>query len=236
MLQSFNIDDIAVEETMLKALIFDFDGLIIDTETPDYQAWSEIYISYGATLSRAKWMSHVGAWGTFNPYAYLEEQVGRELDRVKIREKRRARYEELVANQPILPGVVDMLTSAKAKGLKLGVASNSFNKWVVRHLKNRDLYHYFDTVMTLDQITIGKPEPKMYLTALHWLGVMANEAIAFEDSPTGAMGAKRAGIYTIVIPNNMTRGENFSHVDRVITSMTDLNLDTLCEEFDNVST
>lgn len=212
---------------MLKALIFDFDGLIIDTETPDYQSWAEVYQEHGATLTREKWVSHVGAWGRFNPYQYLEEQIGREVDRSALRDKRRQRYEDLVAKQPILPGVIDLLNDAKARDLKLGVASNSFGKWVIRHLKHRHLFHYFDTVVTLDQITIGKPEPKMYLTALSLLGVTAQEAVALEDSPSGAMGAKRAGIYTIAIPNEMTREENFSHVDRVVESMTDIGLDAL---------
>ncbi len=212
---------------MLKALLFDFDGLIIDTETPDYQSWAEIYTDYGATLTREKWSSHVGSWGTFNPYQYLEDQIGRQVDRVAIRAKRRQRYDDLVDEQPILPGVLEMITQAKAHSLKLAVASNSFDKWVVRHLKDRGLYDYFDTVVSLDQITIGKPEPKMYLTTLAWLGIQADEAIAFEDSPTGAMGAKRAHIYTIAIPNDMTRHANFSHCDQVIESMADLNLEQL---------
>lgn len=216
---------------MLKALIFDFDGLIIDTETPDYQSWADVYLQHGATLAREKWMSHVGAWGGFNPYEYLEEQIGREVDRKALREDRHQRYEELVAQQPILPGVLDMLNNATAKNLKIGLASNSFSKWAERHLKERNLHHYFDAIVTLDQITIGKPEPKMYQTALSLLDVTADEAIAFEDSPTGAMGAKRAGIYTIAIPNDMTRNENFSHVDHVANSMADLDLETLCIEF-----
>jgi len=215
---------------MLKALIFDFDGLIIDTETPDYQAWVEVYANYGATLPREKWMSNVGGVGRFNPYEYLEQQTGATIDRRALSEKRHERYEDLVATQPILPGVLEMLETAKAEGLKLGVASNSFGKWVVRHLKARQLFDYFDKVVTLDEITIGKPEPKMYLMALHWLGVTAPEAVAFEDSPSGAMGAKRAGIYTIAIPNEMTRNENFSHVDRVVASLADVTLAELQAE------
>ena len=100
---------------MIKALVFDFDGLILDTETPDYQSWSEIYEEYEVTLPLEKWASHIGSWGTFNPYQYLEDQIGRELNRVQLRTKRRQRYRGLCELQPLLPGVLDMIRQAKVR-------------------------------------------------------------------------------------------------------------------------
>lgn len=212
---------------MIKALLFDFDGLIIDTETPDYQTWAEIYTDHGAILTLDKWSSHVGSTGRFNPYSYLEEQIGRDVDRRVLHDRRVKRYQELCEAKPILPGVVDMIQQAKARNLKLAVVSNSFGRWVNPHLKRLNLFDQFDVVICLDQITIGKPEPKMYLTTLNLLGVQPREAIAFEDSPPGAMGAKRAGIYTIAIPNDMTRHMNFSHCDRIVESMASLTMDKM---------
>jgi len=214
---------------MIKALIFDFDGLIIDTETPDFQTWAEIYAEHGATLSQEKWMLNVGTGGFFNPYQHLEEQIGHEVDRTSLRDQRVKRYRELCEQQPILPGVVEMIQEAKVRDLKLAVASNSFGKWVNGHLKRLDLFDNFDEVICLDQITIGKPEPKMHLTTLSLLGVKAHEAIVFEDSPAGAMGAKRAGIYTIAIPNGITQQMDFSHCDRVVESMASLDMDKMLQ-------
>lgn len=223
---------------MIKALIFDFDGLIIDTETPDYQSWAEVYGEHGLILPRDLWTTLIGGHGNFNPYEYLENQIGHEVNRVELREKRQARYKLLAEQKPILPGVQRMLLTAKRRGMKLGVASNSFGKWVNGHLKRLGLSQFFDVVVTLDMITIGKPEPKMYLSTLLMMDVLPHEAIAFEDSPAGAMGAKRAGIFTVAIPNEMTKDLDFSHCDRVVSSMGLLDLDSLIEqvgkEVDNV--
>jgi HAD superfamily hydrolase (TIGR01509 family) len=220
---------------MIKALIFDFDGLIIDSETPDYLSWVEIYDQFKAELSREKWSSLVGGWGTFDPYQYLEDQIEQELDRGELRTRRRKRYRELCEQKPILPGVAQMIQQAKARTLKLAVASNSIGEWVNSHLKRLELYDYFDVVVTRDQVSIGKPNPEMYLKALDLLGITANEAIAFEDSRTGSMGAKRAGIYTIAIPNEMTRNLDFSHCDHVVASMQLLNIDDMIQRANSQS-
>lgn len=214
---------------MIKALLFDFDGLIIDTETPDFQSWVEVYEAHNATLTLDKWSSHVGGIGRFNPYQYLEDQIGREVDRRALRDQRSKRFNALCKAQPILPGVMDMIHAAKARNMSLAIASNSFGKWVNKHLERLKLTDLFDVVISLDQITIGKPEPKMYQTAAYLLRVRPEEAIAFEDSPAGAMGAKRAQIYTIAIPNPMTAHLDFSHCDRVVNSMAELDMDEMIE-------
>jgi len=212
---------------MIKALIFDFDGLIIDTEIPDYLSWAEIYTEYGAELHRDKWSSLVGGSGVFDPHQILEDHIGHELDREELRTRRKLRCIELCEDQPILPGVIDMIQEASERKFHLGIASNSNGAWVNMHLKRLDLFDYFDMVVTRDQVTLGKPDPEMFMKSLDSFGISANEAIAFDDSHTGSLGAKRAGIYTIAIPNEMTHAHDFSHCDQIITAMDTLDMDTM---------
>ena len=214
---------------MIKALIFDFDGLIIDTETPDYLSWAEIYTEYGIELLRGKWSTLIGGSGIFDPFQNLEDGIGREVDREEIRLRRRERCLELCDTQPILPGVLEMIQEASVRKLNLGIASNSVGTWVKPHLKRLKLHDYFDEVVTRDQVSLGKPDPEMFLRTLDSFGIQANEAIAFDDSHTGSMGAKRAGIYTIAIPNELTIAHDFSHCDQIITAMDVLDMDSMIE-------
>src|SRR5437016_3139722 len=111
--------------TMIQALIFDFDGLILDTEVPDYQSWLEVYQEHGCQLPFSTWVSYIGgAAEVFDVYAHLETQLGCTIDRQMIRTKRRKRYSELVEAQSILPGILDYVTTAKRLALKLAVASS----------------------------------------------------------------------------------------------------------------
>jgi HAD superfamily hydrolase (TIGR01509 family) len=214
---------------VIQALIFDFDGLIIDTEWPDFRSWQETYEAYGCTLSRDEWSRWIGTLGLYDPYARLEEELGRTLDRAEVRVQRRARFDALMAGQPVLPGVVSMLDAAQQRGLKLGIASSSPRSWVWGLLEPLGLASTFDTVQCSDDVGVTKPDPASYLAALSALGVDARQAIALEDSPNGVRAAKRAGLYCLAVPNSMTRGLVFDQADLQVDSLADLSLDTLLD-------
>ena len=116
---------------MIQALIFDFDGLILDTETPDYLSWRETYASFGVDLPLDAWRENIGSTGLFDPYLYLEARLGRPIDRTAVHARRKQRDNELLAAQTILPGVAAYLADARQLGLKIGLASSSGSRVVL---------------------------------------------------------------------------------------------------------
>ena len=139
---------------MIRGIIFDFDGLIVDTEWSVYQSWVEIYKLFGAELPLDQWTSIIGTSSHehFDPFDLLERQVGHTLDRQDLHRKRYDREIGLVSGQPVLPGVEDYLRSAKALSLKIGVASSSDRNWVVGNLERYGLLAYFDVIHTSDDV------------------------------------------------------------------------------------
>lgn len=209
----------------IAALIFDFDGLIVDSETPGFQAWSEVYATHGCSLPFDKYSACIGTIGGFDLHAYLEEQSGRSFDRADLEHACNARWLKLMKAQPLLPGISACISSAKRRGLKLAIASSSTQKWVTGNLRKFGLLDEFDAVCTSDYVSVVKPDPALYLLALEKLGVRADEAIAFEDSPNGILAAKRAGIYCIAIPNPLTKDLPLALADRRLRSLEEFDLD-----------
>lgn len=215
---------------MLQALIFDFDGLIINTEETELRAWQEIFQQHSIELALETYLPCVGRGATtqtFHPYTYLVEQLGRELDRVSIQAACHQRNLELIAEQPVLPGVREMLDAARQRGLKLAVASSSPRSWVNGHLTRLGLRAYFDHLACGDEVEHTKPYPDTYLKALEKLEISADQAVAFEDSVNGMLAARSAGIFCVVVPNSLTRYLTFGQVDLRVTSLADISLDVL---------
>jgi HAD superfamily hydrolase (TIGR01509 family) len=218
---------------MIRALIFDFDGLIFDSETPDFISWQETYAYFGAQLPRDVWNAQIGAV-TFNPYLHLEELVGRQLDRQMVWAKRKARDNELLAAQTILPGVKDYLAEAQQLGLKIGLASSSDHSWVDNHLQRLGLFDQFEVICCADDVGgVGKPDPAVYRAAIAALEIMPREGLSLEDSPNGVTAAKEAGLWCTAVPNTMTRDLNLDHADYVLNALTDMPLSQLITEVTN---
>jgi len=212
----------------IKALVFDFDGLILDTEGPIYQSWRELFQSYGYELTLDDWQICIGsAEGTASFFDNLTDKMVNPLDRDAEAPMRLERELELIANQPILPGVKAYLQRAAELGLKMGIASSSPCKWVLDHLQERGLRGYFKCILAADDVGITKPDPDLYLTALDCLGVSAHQAIAFEDSPNGVLAAKRAGMYCVAVTNPVTRQLRIDEADLQLGSLAEMSLDEL---------
>jgi putative hydrolase of the HAD superfamily len=211
---------------MITALIFDFDGLIVDSETPDFDAWREIYAEFGHDLKVETWGQNVGgmAASTFRPYPYLESLTGRNLSSLNLSARASERSMARLLSLPPLPGVLEMLTAAKQAGLRLAVASSSPHHWVDGHLARLGLDHFFETVRCSDDVARTKPEPDLYLSALDALKVSADQAIAFEDSPNGVRAARSAGIFVVAIPNPVTAQLTMVGENMRVSSMAELTL------------
>jgi HAD superfamily hydrolase (TIGR01509 family) len=206
---------------VVRALVFDFDGLILDTEVPVYRAWSEVYERHGERLSADFWASIIGyGSGHFDPMADLERRVGRPLDRESLQTARRARQMELMVTQEVLPGVREWRREATASGVRLGVASSSGREWVVGHLERLGLDGW-DCVRCGDDVERTKPAPDLYLAALECLGVPPHEAVAVEDSGVGVRAAKAAGLYCVAVPSSLTGGHDFGPADLVLGSLSE---------------
>lgn len=217
---------------MIRGLIFDFDGLILDTETPVFQSWLELFQEHGCQLTIADWADYIGqAEASFDFLVHLERQLGRPVDRKTLSGPRRERETQLIDQQSIRHGVRHYLERARQLGLKLGVASSSSCEWVTGHLSRLGLLEFFDCIRGADDVEVTKPAPDLYLAVLQDLGLGAGEAIALEDSPNGISAAKQAGLYCVVIPNPLTRQLPVDHADLRLDSLEDLDLDELLALF-----
>lgn len=213
---------------MIKAVIFDFDGLILDTERSVFQSWQEIYEEHQATLPLEEWVVCIGgASELFDVYGYLEQQVGQPLKRDEIANRQRKRHVELVAQLPLLPGVADYIIEAKRLGLKIGMASSSSRAWVTGHLERLGLLQHFDFIKCGDEVRQKKPSPDLYLAVLEGLGISNTEAIVLEDSANGVLAANRAGIFCVAIPNVITGQVSLDHANMRLVSMAHMPLEEL---------
>jgi putative hydrolase of the HAD superfamily len=214
---------------MLKALIFDFDGLVLDTETPEYEALNQVYTEYGQSLPVETYGLVVGSQYNheFEPVSHLQDLMGEPLDAETFWKKVNRHRLELIEQNPLLPGVEAYLREGKARGLKLAVASSSPHAWVDGHLKRLGLFHYFDVIICKEDVVNVKPHPDLFLAALGALHLGADEAVIFEDSANGVLAARQAGIRVIAVPNPITRHMKFEGETLRLQSLADLSLGDL---------
>jgi HAD superfamily hydrolase (TIGR01509 family) len=207
---------------MIKALIFDFDGLILETEEPIYIAWQEIYQDYGYQITFDWWASYIGTTEqAFDPLEELQSKLGYELPREEIYRRQRKREGEMVQEREIMPGVLNYLEEAKLLNLKIGLASSSSCSWVTGHLERLGLIHYFDSIKASDDVSYTKPDPELYLAAIDDLGILPREGVVLEDSVNGIIAAKKSGLFCVWVPNALTK--------RTSTELADLRLDSLVD-------
>jgi HAD superfamily hydrolase (TIGR01509 family) len=214
----------------VRGLLFDFDGLIVDTETPSLASWQELYREHGHELPLEQWITLVGTIGAaFDPYAHLEELAG-PLDRETVLERRRDHELSLSEVEELRPGVLDYLEEAERLGLSTAIVSSSTRDWIDRHLRRLERAEHFDAIVAANHdVARAKPAPTLYLEALDVLGLAPDEAIAFEDSPNGIKAAKAAGIFCVTVPNGVTAALGLDEADLVLDSLADLPLAELIE-------
>jgi HAD superfamily hydrolase (TIGR01509 family) len=205
---------------VIKALLFDFDGLLVDSESVAFQTWQEAYREHGAELAVERWAAAIGTIGGFDPLDHLEESLGRAIDREAVERAQRERERALVVVQPFRPGVVAYLAEAKARGLRVAIVSSSSNEWVAGNLERLETVDAWACIVCANgDVARAKPRPTLYLEALDNLGVAPEAAIAFEDSPNGVTAARAAGIFCVAVPNSVTAQLDLSAADLLVESL-----------------
>lgn len=215
---------------MTRALLFDFDGLIADTESAIYEGWAGVYEKHGEELSLAEYVQCVGStFGQFDPMAELERRLGRALEWAPLL----AAKDEVIRAGHLglapLPGVAEVLAAAAAAGVPCAVASSSSADWVRPWLATFGLSDAFQAIWTRDRVREAKPSPELFLGAAAELGLPPGQCLVLEDSRNGLRAAQRAGSPCIIVPSPVTRGSDFSGARRVLPSLAGITLDELLE-------
>ncbi|CAM3681556.1 HAD family hydrolase [Marinicrinis lubricantis] len=209
---------------MIKAVVFDFDGLIVDTETLWFEAYQHILSEkFRCNVTVERFAVCIGT----DDHAFfesVENELGTKLDWDPIR-KKASEYMKMKLQQPVLrEGVAEYLQDAQDFGLRIALATSSTRAWVETLLEQTGIRDYFEVLRTRDDVANVKPDPELYVTAVEQLEVEPDQALAFEDSLNGLNAAVSAGLHTVVVPNSVTCHLPFEHYSLRLSSMKDMPL------------
>ena len=214
---------------MIRAVVFDFDGLLVDTEWPGFEAWQVVFAEHGTTLGLEEFVVCVGTRYAVDWGELLAAKTGRAgPSDAELRAHREPRRTDAVRDLPLLPGVVEWLHAAGRRGLRCAIASSSGRSWIDPHLDRLGVAHHFEVISSWDGPECGfppKPAPDLYLRACTALGVEPGDALAVEDSPNGVHAATAAGMRCVAVPNRVTASSAFAAADLVIPSLASCPLD-----------
>jgi HAD superfamily hydrolase (TIGR01509 family) len=209
----------AGRDATVRALVLDFDGLIVDTETPVFEIWREIFRDHGQELRLEEWKAALGTQGGYDPTAHLAQLTGRPVDAEALEREVERRHREACRAQPLLPGVPKLIDDAGSAGLPIAVASSSSRGWVEEWLQHHRLVERIAAVCAREDVSQVKPAPDLFLLAASRLGVAPAACLVFEDSPNGILAAHAAGMRCVAVRNDLTRS--------LVLPPAELQLDTL---------
>jgi beta-phosphoglucomutase-like phosphatase (HAD superfamily) len=207
------------------AVVFDFDGLLVDTETPEFEAWSQVFQEAGSILHLNEWAKCVGGG---NPPWRVDEHLAELVRGVDLDWARRRAHElrdAVLINIGWQTGAIELFDLLDGEGIKYGIASSSRSLWVDGFLQNLGARDRFPMIRTWDMVGRKKPDPLLYFSACEALGVDPSIAVAFEDSPNGILAAKRAGMTAVAVPNSVTQQFDLSLADYQLASLAEANLE-----------
>jgi HAD superfamily hydrolase (TIGR01509 family) len=214
----------------MKAILYDLDGTLIDSETAGLVSWTEVFRAHGATLDEQRWLAEVAAGrGPCMPTAELEAALGHRLDWAVLEAERLVRRDELLTARP---GALEHLAQARGMELATALVTNAPLWWVEQQLGRNGLdEHDFDAIVSGHSGLPRKPAPEVYLAALDLLELKPADAVSLEDSPVGVAAAVAAGVGCVAVANEVTRRLDLGAADLVVDSLTQVMPRTLLERF-----
>jgi HAD superfamily hydrolase (TIGR01509 family) len=214
----------------VRALLLDFDGTMLETESSSYGSWRALLAEHGYELTPETWSAAVGTIGGVDPIALLEEHLGTTVDREALEARARAHHMETLAEEELRPGVQQLVDEAHERGIATAIVTSASRWWVTSHLRRLGLEEEWELIVSADRDpSRAKPEPVLYLEAARELGVPPEEAVAIEDSPNGVTAARRAGMQVVAFPNPVTAAMDLAEADAVVDELDGLGLDGLLE-------
>lgn len=223
--------------TSVQAVFFDFDGLILDTETPEVETWREVFREHGTEFPDAYWINALGRGAdqiTQTPAGLLAQTLGKTLDEERVHREARARVLAKIDSSEPRPGILRLLDELSAAHIPLAVVSSSKHAWVDGYLEKLGLSHHFRFTLCADDVPRAKPFPDLYLAAMTKMGVEPGESLALEDSPNGSHAAIAAGMTVFAIPNPVTSRLDISHAHWLISDLTQVSFADIQAKFASV--
>ncbi len=206
-----------------KGIIFDFDGVLVDTEVAIYNSWVDLYAREGQSISISTYAPCLGAgYSHWDPAAHLEKLTGKTYNWDIETPARQAKLEAELKRTGLMPGASELLDWCDSKKIKMTVASSSSRRWVEGWLRKLGIYERFVGVFCRTDGYPVKPNPALFLAAQDCLGLDSQECLIIEDTENGTISAQNAGIPCCAIPNRMTRTSNLSRASFREESLTDL--------------
>jgi HAD superfamily hydrolase (TIGR01509 family) len=214
--------------TSTPALIFDFDGLLVDTESSALLAWREQFAVHDLFFPLEVWHRYIGSQGSQDAMLAAVRAGGIDFEDAELRGEWRERHNRIVSTEPLRPGVEAFLDEAAAAGARFAVASSATRDWLDQQLGRLGIHDRFEVICARDNGRV-KPAPDIYLAALASLRVEAADAIAFEDSPNGITAAKAAGLFCVAVPNPVTTELPLGQADLRVESFTEISYSELVD-------
>jgi len=206
----------------MKAIIFDVDGVLIDTEKYHFIAWVNILMKYNIILPEHEYHKLAGWPGDDIDKFFIDKYKLRIPYGTLVKQKEGFIYHWFKNNPiPLRKGSKELIIFVKNKGLKIGVASASPKDELILKLKKTSIYDYIDVVTSEDEVPGSKPDPEIYLRTAKLLNTAPKECIVIEDTPVGAHAGKNAGMTVIAVPTSLTKDQDFSFVDYLCNNLED---------------
>jgi HAD superfamily hydrolase (TIGR01509 family) len=212
----------------VRALLLDFDGTMLETESASYGSWRELLSEHGYELTPETWSAAVGTIHGLDPVALLQDHLGEAVDGMALRERQARRHREMLVEEKLRPGVQRLVDDARERGLHTAIVTSASERWVREHLGRLGLDQDWELVVAANgDVARAKPAPLLYREAITHLGVTPEEAVAIEDSPHGVAAAKAAGLTCVAFPNPITQPMDLRAADAVVADLDGLGLDGL---------